>query len=75
MMYRDKSLFSYADGCYSIMPSGLPERFYPQEESRKHIEKEYVICFDKGVSEDIKQRLIKDYKDYYVLKKSSGIYG
>lgn len=43
------------------MPPGLPENFYPQEDRRKYVCEDYVICFDKGVSENLKQRIIKDY--------------
>lgn len=73
-MYRTKPLFPYADGLYSIMPKGLPEHFYPEEKSRVHIEEDYVICFDKNTSDDIKQQLIKDYAEYYKKEKESGIF-
>lgn len=73
-MYRTKPLFPYADGVYAIMPPGLPDRFYPEEKDRVHVEKDYVICFDKGVSDDIKQRLIKDYAEYHKKEKESGVF-
>lgn len=73
-MYRTKSLFPYAEGMYSIMPSGLESRFYPKEAERKHVTDDYVICFVSNTSEDIKQRLIKDYAEYHKKEKESGIY-
>lgn len=72
-MYRTESLFPYADGKYAIMPVGLPERFYPEEKGRVHIEQDYVICFDKDLSDDIKQQLIKDYAEYHKKEKESGL--
>lgn len=71
-MYRTEPLFPYADGKYSIMPAGLPERFYPDDESRVHETEKYVICFDKYVSEEIKQRLIKDYAEHVKEQKEKG---
>ena len=56
------------------MPSGLPDRFYPDEPERRYFTKDYVICFDKDVTEDLKQRLIKDYAEYYAKEKASGVY-
>ena len=73
-MYRSEPLFPYIKGQYAIMPSGLPSRFYPTEESRVHKEKEYVICFDKDVPDEKKQRFIKEYADYYSKKKESGLF-
>lgn len=72
-MYRTEPLFPYMNSVeYMIMPSGLPERFYPEEAERKHITEHYVICFGKNVPEDIKERFIKDYADYYAKAKASG---
>ena len=73
-MYRTKPLFPYVDGKYSIMPTGLPERFYPNEIERVHKTENYVICFDKDVSEEIKQRVIKEYAEHYAREKESGVY-
>lgn len=64
-MYRTEPLLPYANHCYSIMPKGLPEHFYPQEAVRKYVSEDYVICFDEGVSENLKQRIIKDYAEYH----------
>lgn len=75
--YTSKPLFPYADGMFMIMPPGLPDRFYPVEETRKHITDDYVICFNLGAPEDVKQRLIKDYAEYHRKKleeQLSGIY-
>lgn len=75
--YTSKPLFSYADGMFMIMPPGLPDRFYPNEKTRKHITEDYVICFNPDVPENIKERLIKDYSEYYHKKREeefSGIY-
>lgn len=73
-MYRIKPLFPYADGMYTIMPPGLRENFYPEEENRKHITDDYVICFNGDVPEDIKQKLIKDYAEYHRKEKETGVY-
>ena len=64
-MYRTEPLLPYANHCYSIMPKGLPEHFYLQEAVRKYVSEDYVICFDEGVSENLKQRIIKDYAEYH----------
>lgn len=73
-MYRTEPILPYANYCYSIMPSGLPEHFYPLEDDRKYVFEDYVICFDKGVSKELKQRIIKDYAEYYAKEKKLGIY-
>ena len=72
-MYRTEPLMPYANNCYSIMPPGLPENFYPKEDGRKYVCEDYVICFDKGVSENLKQRIIKDYAEQHAKDKASGI--
>ena len=73
-MYPKKPLFPYIAGHYAIMPPGLPSRFYPTEESRVHKEKDYVICFDEDVSDEKKQRFIKEYADYHSKEKESGLF-
>ena len=73
-MYGSEPLFPYIAGRYAIMPPGLPDRFYPIEESRVHRTDEYVICFNKDVSEEEKLRLIKDYAEYHAKEKASGIF-
>ena len=65
MKYRSTPILPYANYCYSIMPPNLPARFYPEEEDRVHKTENYVICFDEGVSEEMKARIIKDYAKYY----------
>lgn len=67
-MYTAEPLFPYAQGKYSVMPSGLPERFYPEDANRVYKTENYVICFDEGVSQEIKQRLIDDYAEYYLQR-------
>lgn len=73
--YTSKSSFPYADGMFMIMPSGLPERFYPAEKTRKHKTKDYVICFAPDVPENIKQHLIKDYAEYHQKKQEEQLSG
>lgn len=73
-MYPVKPIFPYIAGKYTIMPPGLPSRFYPTEESRIHKTSDYVICFDEGVSDEQKSRFIKEYSDYYAKEKASGIF-
>lgn len=71
-MYRTEPLFPYADKLYSIMPAGLPDRFYPQEKDRVYKTEHYVICFSEDATEDIKERLIRDYAEYYRKENESG---
>ena len=74
MKYSSEPLFPYADGKYFVMPAGLPKNFYPEEPERMHKIDDYIICFSADISVDIKERLIKDYTEYYKKKWSSSIF-
>ena len=73
-MYRTEPLLPYANHCYAIMPPGLSDRFYPEKNERVYKANDYVICFDEGVSDEMKARIIKDYAEYYAKEKASGLY-
>lgn len=74
-MYRTKPLFDYIhEGEYAILPPGLPDRFYPEEADMAYFTEAYVICFNKNITNDIKQRFIKDYAEYYAKEKELGYY-
>lgn len=73
-MYRNNVLFPYADGYYSVIPAGLPERFYPIDSADRYEIGNDVLCFKENTSEDIKQRLIKDYTEHYEKEKALGIF-
>lgn len=66
-MYSTEPSFPYAEGYYAIFPRGL--------ESGKVgngsivIEKEYIIYFKANTPQEIKDRLAKDYANYYAQKK------
>lgn len=64
-MYRSEPLFAYAHGLYAILPPDLLKRFYPEEEGRIYRTDRYVICFNDGITDDIKQRIIQDCAAYY----------
>ncbi len=73
-MYNPKSPFSYIEGNYSIMPPGLPERFYPKKDEDKYFTEDYVICFMGDVSKELKDRFIKEYTEYFIKMREAGIY-
>ncbi len=73
-MYSTKSLFPYAEGKYMIIPNGLPERFYPKNKNDRHVVGDDVICFIGNVSDEIKKRLINDYKEHCKKQKESDLY-
>ncbi len=73
-MYYTEPLFPYIDGRYMIMPPGLPDRFYPKENDRKHIADDYVICFIGEVDNETKTRFIKDYAEHHAKEKASGLF-
>ncbi len=73
-MYRKEPLFPYANHCFAIMLPNLPVRFYPTEEDRIYRTEEYVICFDKNTPDEMKERVIKDYAEYYEKQKQNGIW-
>lgn len=71
-MYTREPLFSYAEGFYMLLPSGLPKRFY-KGDGEYVFTNDYVIYFKPDTPEDIKNRLIEDYSKYVANKKVSGI--
>lgn len=73
-MYNPISPFPYIEGNYAIMPAGLPERFYPKEAERKYYTEHYVICFNGEVSQELKERFIKEYDAYYRENMKKGIF-
>lgn len=74
-MYYTKNFFPYMEsGSYMIMPAGLPDRFYPKEKSRIHETEDYVICFKPDTPEEIKQRFIKEYAEWYKKELELGHY-
>ena len=73
-MYPTKPIFDYMNwGEYSIMPPGLPDRFYPTDKSMVHFTSEYVITFPVEISNEKKQRFIEDYAEYHRKEKESGV--
>lgn len=73
--YSSESLFPYAEGYYyGILPRGVLED-RDIGKSSIHIENDYIIYFKENTPEDIKQRFIKDYKEYYVKKKKEQLNG
>lgn len=71
-MYRTEPLFPYADGYYGIFPKSFENREIG--EGSIVVENEYVIYFKPDTPDDIKQRLIKDYAEYYQKEKASGLF-
>lgn len=71
-MYRSKPLFPYADGYYAIFPKGLENRDVGN--GSIVVESDYIIYFKPETPDDIKQRLVKDYAEYYKKEKESGIF-
>ena len=71
-MYRTEPLFPYAEGYYAIFPRGLEKRDVGN--GSIVTEKEYVIYFKADTPQDIKDRLIKDYAEYYAKEKASGVF-
>lgn len=71
--YSSESLFPYAEGYYGVFPIIMEGRDIGK--GSLHIEKDYIIYFKENTPEDIKQRFIKDYKEYYVKKKEEQLNG
>ncbi len=69
-MYRTESLFSYADGYYAIFPPGQENRKVGK--GSVVIEDDYIVYFNPETPEEIKNRFIKDYAEYYAKEKASG---
>ncbi|HOO07254.1 MAG TPA: hypothetical protein PLH83_12335 [Ruminococcus sp.] len=60
--YPGKPLFPYATGYYAIFPAGLKRDV---GKGSIHETKDYIIYFKPDTPEEIKQRLIKDYAEYF----------
>ena len=72
-MYWLNDPFEYARGYYGILPTGLPDHFYSGDGENVFAE-DYVICFKPNTPEEIKQRLVKDYAEWYRKEKELGHY-
>ena len=71
-MYRTESLFSYADNCYAVFPPvPFDERKQPTEGSCVFTDN-YTIFFEEGTSDEIKNRLVKDYAEFYQNELQEG---
>lgn len=71
-MYPTKPIFNYMNwGEYSIMPPGLPDSFYPTDKGKVYYANDYVITFPVEISEEKKERFIKDYAEYHKMEKES----
>ena len=74
-MYPTKDICDYLKvGEYTIMPPGLPDRFYPRDPNKVHKTKNYVICFNIDINKEKKQQFIKDYAEYYKKEKQLGVF-
>lgn len=71
-MYSTEPLFPYAEGYYAIFPRGLENRKIGS--GSVVIEKEYIIYFKVNTPQEIKDRLVKDYANYYAQKRASGVF-
>ncbi len=74
-MYTSKPLFSYAQGSYMVFPKGFENR--DVGEGSLVIEEDYIIYFKPGTSDDVKERLTKDYAKYHQIElqqQKDGIY-
>lgn len=70
--YNSTPLFPYADGYYAILPKGLENREIGA--GTIVVEDDYIIYFNPDTPENVKERLIKDYAEYYKKQINSGIY-
>ncbi len=60
--YKSEPLFPYAIGYCAIFPAGFKRDV---GKGSIHETKDYIIYFKPDTPEDIKQRLIKDYAEYF----------
>lgn len=70
-MYEVNDRFSYARGYFAIFPKGFNRAF---GEGTIHETDEYIIYFKKNTPKEIKQRVVKEYAEYYkeYMKKFIG---
>lgn len=61
--YEGKLMFEYASDMYMVFPKEMLGR--DVGEGSLHIADDYIIFFKPGTPEDIKQKLIKEYAEYY----------
>ena len=73
--YPAKLPFAYAsEYLYGVMPKGILDDREPGK-CIVHKEEDYTIYFKENTPKDIKQRFIKDYKEYYLKKKEEQLNG
>lgn len=71
-MYRNEQLFPYAEDYCMVFPRGLENK--KTGKGSIVIEEDYIIYFKEETPEEIKQRFIKDYAEWYSEKKATGLY-
>lgn len=69
-MYVSPDPFEYAKGYYCVLPKGLPDRFYPEDENDMVELNEFeVICFVNDPPGEIRERFLKEYPAYIQKKR------
>lgn len=70
-MYEVNDRFSYARGYFAFFPKGFNRAL---GDRTIHETDEYIIYFKKNTPKEIKQRVVKEYAEYYkeYMKKFIG---
>ncbi len=71
--YTSNSMFPYATGYCGVFPKGLENRRVG--EGSLIIEEDYIIFVKSGTPDEIKDRFIKEYAEYYAKKKMAQMNG
>ena len=69
-MYEVNDRFSYARGYFAIFPKGFNRAL---GDGTIHETDEYIIYFKKNTPKEIKQRVVKEYGEYYNEYTKKGI--
>ena len=74
MNYSSKLICPYASEYYMVFPAAFYDEKRVGGGSVDFFDKDNFVYFRPDTPEDIKQRVVKDLKEYYAQKREKGYY-
>ncbi len=74
MQYNTNFPCKYAIGQFMVFPAGFYNEKKVGDGSVDFFDKDNFVWFRPGVSEEMKQRVINDLKEYYAKEREKGYY-
>ncbi len=74
MEYNTTRICPYAGDCFWVFPTGFYDEKKVGDGSVDFFDKDNFVWFRPDVSEEMKQRVVKDLKEYYAKEREKGYY-